>query len=700
LARSDETGDNPVDSLLNARAEIETLHRQFDAVTRHRARLSREFLDAARLSRRLKAQLAEETERHRAEVIDLQQRHWAELTDRSERHQAELAAVWKELVDTRAELYELQWRSKAAEDALSSQLAETRARWAAEIAAVQASTSWRVTAPLRRLAELCRKPAPPPVEPAPPPEPEPEIAPEPPPPVEPEIVQTPEPVAELPAEPAAEPEPVVHLPGDAARLFRVAVVAHVYYIDLLDEMLSYLRNIPVRFTLFVSVTEADHAATLRDQAGLLRGLDRLDVRIVPNRGRDIGPLFATFGAALPDFDLVCHLHTKKSLQLGQEAVGWRRHLFDALVGPGAQVATILDAFAADPGLGIVYPKAWEGLSPWAFTWLSNKSVGRTLFERLGIAAEFDDIVRYPVGSMFWARSAALAPLIGLGLTAESFPVETGQSDGALQHAIERSFALVAEAAGFSARVIGADDARLAEDDCNFTDYALRPTAARIAHIDPRISVLGFGIYETLLVRPFAGPAGRFAYVAETIARDFGLADFADARSRAEHRLRGRSAGAAITLEQVYASMIETGGLDRAAAPAVMRREIEIETTLVAPRVPVIEAAWDRKRLGTRIVLIADTLLPRAAFEAMLMRNGIDFHDALYLSSELGATREGRLWDLVLEAENVPLEEFAHVGDDEILDLQATSARRLRDSIQVMRPLPFGRHVLAPRERAA
>jgi lipopolysaccharide biosynthesis protein len=51
--------------------------------------------------------------------------------------------------------------------------------------------------------------------------------------------------------------------------------------------------------------------------------------------------------------------------------------------------------------------------------------------------------------MFWARSAALRPLLNLALSFNDFPQETGQIDGTLAHAIERLYLLACERAGFS-----------------------------------------------------------------------------------------------------------------------------------------------------------------------------------------------------------------------------------------------------------
>jgi lipopolysaccharide biosynthesis protein len=50
--------------------------------------------------------------------------------------------------------------------------------------------------------------------------------------------------------------------------------------------------------------------------------------------------------------------------------------------------------------------------------------------------------------MFWARPAALRPLLGLGWRAEDFPDEEGQIDGTPAHAVERLFLFACEAAGY------------------------------------------------------------------------------------------------------------------------------------------------------------------------------------------------------------------------------------------------------------
>lgn len=54
----------------------------------------------------------------------------------------------------------------------------------------------------------------------------------------------------------------------------------------------------------------------------------------------------------------------------------------------------------------------------------------------------------PLGTMFWFRPAALAPLYDRDWQWEDFPPEPNNTDGTILHAIERAYAYVAQSAGY------------------------------------------------------------------------------------------------------------------------------------------------------------------------------------------------------------------------------------------------------------
>jgi hypothetical protein len=80
-------------------------------------------------------------------------------------------------------------------------------------------------------------------------------------------------------------------------------------------------------------------------------------------------------------------------------------------------------------------------------WGPNFAISRELAAWLDLDLTPDSPLDFPAGSMFWARSAALAPLLDAGLTLADFPAEAGQTDGTIAHAVERLYFYSCEKAG-------------------------------------------------------------------------------------------------------------------------------------------------------------------------------------------------------------------------------------------------------------
>jgi lipopolysaccharide biosynthesis protein len=64
----------------------------------------------------------------------------------------------------------------------------------------------------------------------------------------------------------------------------------------------------------------------------------------------------------------------------------------------------------------------------------------------------DQFFSFPVGTMFWARSAALESLFSLGLDWDDYPPEPLPIDGSMLHALERLLPSIVEHAGYGRRV--------------------------------------------------------------------------------------------------------------------------------------------------------------------------------------------------------------------------------------------------------
>ena len=225
----------------------------------------------------------------------------------------------------------------------------------------------------------------------------------------------------------------------------IAIVCHLFHDALAAEFRSLFDALPVAADLYLSTDTPAKRDTIVDAfAGWARGT--VTVAVASNRGRDIGPKLVTFRDVYPRYPLVLFLHGKRSLK---SPIGdaWRRTLTETLIGSPDVVRSVLDLFARHPRLGIVLPQHFEPIRRHLY-WDSNFRVARGLAQRMGFAIDRRMVLDLPSGSMFWARPAALRPLLDLKLGYDDFPPEQGQTRGTVQHAVERLFLFVCEAAGF------------------------------------------------------------------------------------------------------------------------------------------------------------------------------------------------------------------------------------------------------------
>jgi len=229
---------------------------------------------------------------------------------------------------------------------------------------------------------------------------------------------------------------------------RIALHLHAYYPDVVPMILERLQRNDSSFDLFVSVSSDQH----RNQVlGLLESYTKgaIDVRIVPNVGRDLGAFLSCFSEIIQkNYDLVGHIHTKKSIQfdprIGEE---WIKFLLENLLGGEAPMADIiLNAMAQDERIGMVFPD-----DPHVWSWGKNRSYGDDLGRRLKLPALPEEI-NFPIGTMFWSRVSALEALFNLRLSWDDYPKEPLPADGSMLHALERLLPSIVVASGRSIAV--------------------------------------------------------------------------------------------------------------------------------------------------------------------------------------------------------------------------------------------------------
>jgi FMN phosphatase YigB (HAD superfamily) len=468
---------------------------------------------------------------------------------------------------------------------------------------------------------------------------------------------------------------------------KVGVMVHVFYPDLLEDIAQALSNMPVPFELMVSVVDDEAHRRASSVLSRVARVARLDIRVVENRGRDIAPFLVTFREEIAALDIVCHLHTKKSLYTGSELGDWRTYLFQSLLGSPARVAWILGSMQATPRLGLVYPESHACVPLAGHTWLGNVHAGRVLGEQLGIEIDPGAYLDFPAGSMFWARVDAIRPLLDLGLVTASFPPEQGQTDGALQHALERMFGQVALARGMLLGILPADGSlRLStESNRNWREYfetriddlvSLRAMGAR---------VVSFDIFDTLVTRAFLTPSAARAYLAWRARTKLGIDGFASMRIRAEEQARARGRKDP-NLSEVYDALAKLPGIGHTLAGDMRTLELETEARLLRPRAGMVDVASRLRRAGKRVLAISDMYFAPDDLARILPPDAASAVETLLVSNETGLRKDsGDAWrELPKRLAETP-SRWLHVGDNEHSDVQLPNGMGFIPPVHVLRP---------------
>ncbi|MBX9590217.1 MAG: glycoside hydrolase family 99-like domain-containing protein [Hyphomonadaceae bacterium] len=222
----------------------------------------------------------------------------------------------------------------------------------------------------------------------------------------------------------------------------VAVIAHVYYEELWPEISDRLQDWDFPFVLHVTTT---HDRCDRIAHAVHKDWPNAIVASASNRGRDMASFLQQARIAVDSgAEFLCKVHTKRSTHRADGAQ-WRKDLYSKILGDRQSTGSILQAFARNAALGIIAPEghAVSGDTHWA----ANAERVLRLAARLGYRGDPRPFV-FAAGSMFWARSEALQPILRLGLTPADFEEEAHQLDGTLAHALERLFSIAAKLEGY------------------------------------------------------------------------------------------------------------------------------------------------------------------------------------------------------------------------------------------------------------
>jgi FMN phosphatase YigB (HAD superfamily) len=289
--------------------------------------------------------------------------------------------------------------------------------------------------------------------------------------------------------------------------------------------------------------------------------------------------------------------------------------------------------------------------------------------------------------MFWVRVDAIRPLFELGLAFDDFPDEKGQTDGTLQHALERMLAQVVRQEDMLIGILPTDNSLklCTEGARNWKSYFELPVSHRITMAGIDASVVSFDVFDTLVIRPFLRPEGARAYLAWEVKERFNVDDFSDLRQRAESRAR-ISAGKDVDTAAIYdalASMPDGQGLP---TPQIRQLEIDMERRLLRPRQALVDVALRMRKAGKTVIGVSDMYLDGDTLAAVLpgeVRNAVE---KSYVSCDTGWRKDtGETWERLPGKLAQNRAEWLHVGDNEHSDIQLPYDLGFMPPVHVLRP---------------
>lgn len=236
---------------------------------------------------------------------------------------------------------------------------------------------------------------------------------------------------------------------------KVALVMHLYFMDLLENSLHYAQSMPKEADVYIT-TDTEEKKMQVEKVFAKLDCHKVDVRKIENRGRDVSSLLVGVKDVINDYDYVCFVHDKKSAQVVPGSIGkdFGYQCLENTLCSKDYVNNVLITLYENSRLGMlspIYPIhgsyfATNGNYDWGANYENTVDVYKKLKLSIPISKEKSPVA--PLGTMFWFKTPALKRLYACNWKYEDFPPEPNGVDGTLLHAIERIYSFVTQEEGY------------------------------------------------------------------------------------------------------------------------------------------------------------------------------------------------------------------------------------------------------------
>ena len=230
---------------------------------------------------------------------------------------------------------------------------------------------------------------------------------------------------------------VIYVLNDLHNKCKVAIQIHIFYEDLIMDIINKTNNIPVKFDLYITITSPEIKSRLESDIKIYSKTNYFEILIVENKGRDVLPFLKQIKTKLKYYKYLCHIHTKKSLTAPELGNLWRNYLYNNLLGNTNIVSEILYEFENNEKLGFMFPETYFGIIQQFYLLTEGtKNWMNFLATKLFSNYKVGELSNFPAGNMFWARIVAISQIFSYDFS-KYFPEEDDQTNDTIMHAIER-----------------------------------------------------------------------------------------------------------------------------------------------------------------------------------------------------------------------------------------------------------------------
>lgn len=172
-------------------------------------------------------------------------------------------------------------------------------------------------------------------------------------------------------------------------------------------------------------------------------------------------------------------------------------------------------------------------------------------------------------------------------------------------------------------------------------------------------IVSFDVFDTLLLRPYVKPTDMF----QQMELHFNRPGFTNERIRAERIARSKEFEE-VKLDEIY---YEIGDEFK----NLKDSELSFEKQILQPN-PEMKRLFEQvKESGKRIILLSDMYLPSWFVSEILIENGYEGYEKLYMSCEYRKSKHyGTLFSQVINEMNIDVKDIVHIGDNDVSDVKA------------------------------